>query len=675
MTRQPNRLPPDALHGFGGSALDRSRPLTFRLNGRSYEAFEGDTVLSALLAAGVDGFGHHFGEPIALDERFSPPVLATGVRDPAAAMPMDRVPVVAGLDLVTVGPWHGWFGPGAALSRAAALINRGARGLNHRLDDAHALEGAWLRLQPTRSIEADTVIVGGGVAGMSAALAAADAGGRVVLVERRLVLGGDAPFFGAAADEEPPEELIARLSARIAATPSINLFLGTEAVELAGSRVRLHQVETRDGRPASRVLAVDGKRIVIATGMAERLPVFAGNRMPGVLGAVAAFHRASSYGVWRGRRALFSTPHSYAYRMALRAADAGIEVQRVADTRTAPQSRYIDFCKASGITLASSLVPRSVELMRGRLPTLSVAFSVAVEDAGGDAAPITTDALVAAGGWQPRIALWLVAGGRCAYNPDQRWIEARGDLDSIVLAGAAAGYRSTRACVQSGTELLKALTTGKPAPQIEDIESGAIYESLDGPTPVAPWRTGRTDSFLDRGATFTRRPAQAGAGPAAMAPAQLRVLSLGDVAAAVELGAIAAADAGIVAQERCVGGGEIVDSGWRPPSRPRPAPPELPAYLRGRFGAKPQQVEIAAEDGRYFEIGCLVFRGSEETDPFAAVGVVIAPAPEGRPGGLALIERGAADAAALFARDAGGSTPAKIVPPPRPARRAAAMRD
>ena len=52
MKRQPHRLPAEARHGFGGAELDRGKPISFRLDGRSYEAFEGDTVLSALLAAG-----------------------------------------------------------------------------------------------------------------------------------------------------------------------------------------------------------------------------------------------------------------------------------------------------------------------------------------------------------------------------------------------------------------------------------------------------------------------------------------------------------------------------------------------------------------------------------------------------------------------------------------------
>ena len=36
-----------------GIRLDRKRPLNFRFNGRSYQGFAGDTLASAVLAAGA----------------------------------------------------------------------------------------------------------------------------------------------------------------------------------------------------------------------------------------------------------------------------------------------------------------------------------------------------------------------------------------------------------------------------------------------------------------------------------------------------------------------------------------------------------------------------------------------------------------------------------------------
>src|SRR5688572_25721160 len=172
MKAQANRLPADAKHGLGGAAIDRNQPLSFRLNGRRFEAFAGDTVFSALLAAGIDTSGIYHGEPIGIDERFAPPVVAPSARDARFAMPMDRAPVLAGLDLRTIGPGEGplpfrRFGP-----RLLPVLVGSARTLGHRLDDPRALDGAWLAAGPSMTIEADTIVIGGGLAGMSAALAA-----------------------------------------------------------------------------------------------------------------------------------------------------------------------------------------------------------------------------------------------------------------------------------------------------------------------------------------------------------------------------------------------------------------------------------------------------------------------------------------------------------------------
>ena len=62
-----------------------------------------------------------------------------------------------------------------------------------------------------------------------------------------------------------------------------------------------------------------------------------------------------------------------------------------------------------------------------------------------------------------------------------------------------------------------------------------------------------------------------------------------------------------------------------------------PAYLAGRFGPKPQICVIAVGDSRHFEPGCLVFLGSDTRNPDEAAGVIFAPAPGGRSGGLALM--------------------------------------
>ncbi|HEV7276159.1 MAG TPA: FAD-dependent oxidoreductase [Devosiaceae bacterium] len=657
--KQPNRLAADAPHGFGGGELDRERPLRFRLDGRSIGGYAGDTVLSAVLAAGIDTAGKRGGEEIGLGERFAPAVTpAGGSSDPLQALPMDRTPAIDGLDLVTLGTGRaaGW---GRRLRR---LLPGAGHSLRQSLDGPTPLRAPWLQVPGETLEETDTIVVGGGLAGMSAALAAAAAGDRVVLLERRPMLGGDARFFGPVGDEETPDAAIARLSAALAGAPNVTVLLRSEVLGAWPTGIRAHQVELRDGRPVGRVVTLAGKRLVLATGTAERLPVFPGNRAPAVSGTVMAFHRADRYGVWLGRRVLFSTTRNTAYRLAMLAKDAGIEVQRIVDTRLNPQSRFIDFCKASGITSASGLVVREALPGKHRRDGLAVGFAVAIEEVEQDTEPLVTEQVIAAGGWQPALALWLMAGGGCRWNAEAAQLQPGEGPASIALAGAVAGWLGHTACQQSGKAAVARLL-GRPPVAVTDPQIEAIYETPDGITPVAPQRnSGRGHAYLDGGRSLTLRPPPSREADGLRFLGTERALSVGDVAAAVQTELVPVAQAGVIAAERCLGAVDITDSGWRVVAPAAGSEPAVPSYLAGRFGTKPQLVPVTAADGRSFEPGCLLYDSSDTTDPRLAIGVILRPAPGS--GGLALARRlSRQQARRYFVRDSSGPIPVTLGEP------------
>jgi sarcosine oxidase subunit alpha len=179
-------------------------------------------------------------------------------------------------------------------------------------------------------------------------------------------------------------------------------------------------------------------------------------------------------------------------------------------------------------------------------------------------------------------------------------------------------------------------------------------------------------AFLDGGISLAARP------PATEAPrgikgwlrrqkhwrlTESRALGMGDIAAGVQLGVISAVDAGTIAQERCVGSGDITHLGIALPAPPpqEPATAAYPPYLEGRFGPKPMRWRIAASDSRTFETGCLIYADADKADPGAAIGVVLGPA-GGDDGVVALIGRdtGAAGGSVIV-RDISGPVPARLV--------------
>ncbi|MGN6488280.1 MAG: FAD-dependent oxidoreductase [Devosia sp.] len=651
MKNQPHRLAADAPHGLGGALLDRAKPLRFHLNGRLVEGFTGDTVLSAALANGIQSAGRHADTPLALEESFAPLVVTKGT----GPLPMDRTPAIDGAEFTTLGTRRDPIGSRGLLGSLRHLLVGPGRTLNHRYGDVPPTPEPWRSAPVTERFDADFAIIGGGVAGLAAAAAVAAAGKRAVLIERAPTLGGALHFFGAVEGEDAPDVTLDRLHKQLDGKDQVTRLLGAEAFALDGNTVKVHQVTAAGGHLRTRVLSVTAATIILATGALERLPVFAGNRAPGVVGALAAHARAQRYGVWPGRRVIVNTPHGYAYRLALRAADAGIGVQRIVDTRIDPHSRFVDFAKASGITLASGLVAARADPIRRNEPGLRVGFALAIEGIAQDAEAHETDQLIAAGNWQPDLALWLAAGGGVAWDAQNHWLAARGALERVVLVGAAAGWRSTTAAMASARAAV-AVALGKAAPKLEDIRIDPLYESPDAPTPVAPRRvTG--PAYLDRGISLvTRRSA---APELAQHPV---ALSLGDIAAAVEIGAMPPRDAGTVAAQRAGISGDVTGGSWSPPAEPAAEPlPPLPGYLAGRFGPRPLLCTITAFDPRHFEPGCLVFESSESVDPLKAIGVIYAAAPNGAPGGLAVLAAPpAAPDGSLFVRDSSGAVSSKI---------------
>src|SRR5690606_20286015 len=227
-------------------------------------------------------------------------------------------------------------------------------------------------------------------------------------------------------------------------------------------------------------------------------------------------------------------------------------------------------------------------------------------------------------------------GGSCRWDAATAQLQPLEGPESIALAGAVAGWRGHAACQQSGQAAVARLLGRRPV-SISDPQIEAIYETPDGITPVAPQRNrGRGHAYLDGGRSLTLRPPPSREADGLHFLGTERALSVGDVAAAVQAELVPAAQAGVIAAERCLGALEVTDSGWRVAVAPPGAEADIPPSLAGRFGPKPQLVPVSAADGRSFEPGCLLYGSSDARDPRRAVGVIIRPAAAG---GVALTRR------------------------------------
>lgn len=453
---QPNRL-------IRGGLIDRSLPLSFHFDGKPYSGYSGDTLASALLAAGVRLFGRSFKyhrprgvmtagseEPNALVElrsgarreansRASIVELFAGLeassqnRWPSLAMDAGAInsmlsPLfVAGFYYKTfmwpAAFWEKVYEP--AIRRAAGLGRASAAPDPDTYEKAHAF--------------CDLLVVGGGPAGLAAALSAGRAGARVVLCDEDFVLGGRLnsdwrEINGSSGLDwvrHTESELISLREVRILRRTTV---FGAYDAGTFGAieRVGDHLAVPMPHRPRQRMWKIVAKRVVLAAGAIERPIVFGGNDRPGVMLASAMRSYVNRFGVAPGRQFVVFTATDDGWRTAHDLAAAGALVEAVVDVRDevspallAAANRY-----STRVLLGAQVIQTSGA--RGL-------HHVTVRDRHGNTRRIPADALAVSGGWNPNLALTTHLGGRPCWSDDVCAFVPSGAATDMTVVGAARG--------------------------------------------------------------------------------------------------------------------------------------------------------------------------------------------------------------------------------------------
>jgi sarcosine oxidase subunit alpha len=454
-----------------GGLIDRTRPVAFSFDGRTYLGFKGDTLASALLANGVRVMGRSFKyhrprgvmaagveEPNALigaggGGRFEPNTRASDlfIYEGLAATSQNRWPSL-GLDLGAANQWIGRFIPagfyyktffgGPRLWRVFEYFIRRAAGLGAAPDapDPDAFEH--------RAAFCDVLVVGSGPAGLAAAKAAATAGARVLLVEQDDRLGGSllrdtATIEGvdAIAWAGSVEAAVRRAGGRTLRRTTAWGYWDHGLVTLAERRVEAGQTCV-DGGPVQRLWRVRARQVVLAGGAIERPLLFAGNDRPGVMLSTAVRSYVRRFGVTPGRRAVIATATDDAYLTALALEAAGAEVVAILDHRPAGAAELAARLRNPAIVHTDA---RPVEAIAG-----SGGVKGLKAHAGGRPLTLACDLICVSGGFTPVAHLHMQAGGGLDWSePFQAFMPAGGRQGQI-SAGAAAGADSLTAHLESG---------------------------------------------------------------------------------------------------------------------------------------------------------------------------------------------------------------------------------
>ena len=289
----------------------------------------------------------------------------------------------------------------------------------------------------------DLVVVGGGIAGLSAAREAGREGRSVLVLEQAPHWGGRTPV-----DHPDGQARIDALLDELRAMPGVTLRRATMASGLYDhgylvAREALADHDPNAGIPRQRLWRIRAGHVIVATGALERPLAFAGNDVPGVMLASAVRDYICDHAVAPGRRILVVTNNDDAYRTALAALDAGLEVPAVIDARAAATGALPEAVRARGVPV---LTGSAIASVKGRQRVESVGIC-AHEGAGETGRSIAADCVAMSGGWSPVVHLWSHCGGRLVWDearamfaPDPARPPTGQDGRAVATAvGAAAG--------------------------------------------------------------------------------------------------------------------------------------------------------------------------------------------------------------------------------------------
>jgi len=356
--------------------IDRTKTISFTFDGKTIQAYNGDTVASALYANGQRIFSRSF--------KYHRPrgLLCVSGRCPNCMVNIDGNPnsracTVTAREGMVVKHQNAWpslqndfetiidksgsmtsvgfyyksfIHPSWAWPVARRVIKRitGIGVVNPNVKGSEGYDHEHKHV--------DVIVIGGGPAGMSAAMEAASFGVDVLLVDDQPDLGGHLRFSQNVVSLSSGEysgqrayEVAKTSSDRVRSYPNIEIL--NESVSLGVYEGNLLAIAR-----ANKLFKVRAAEIIICSGSHERRLIFANNDLPGVFLVSALQRLVSNYSVKPDDDALIVTNSDYGYQVTSDLVDAGVGVTTIVDTRSSSDSAEAKNLRERGITILESYI-------------------------------------------------------------------------------------------------------------------------------------------------------------------------------------------------------------------------------------------------------------------------------------------------------------------------------
>jgi sarcosine oxidase, subunit alpha len=436
-----------------GQRIDRERQVGFTFDGKPVAGLDGDTIGSALFAAGRRTFSRSFkyhrprglmccaGQcPNCLVQVDGAPGVRACTEPLREGMKVEHMNASPSLEFDVMRATDKFGGPFTPPGFYYKTFIRPRRfwPLYEKVLRHAAGLGRIAKSQPEREWHteyrrrhADVLVVGGGAAGLHAAIAAAEQGADVVLCDEGPEPGGRLLAEGA---HGHARELAERARAAgvelLTSAPALGAFDGLVPVWQGDT---LHQI--RAGR------------VVYATGAVEQPLLFPGNDLPGVMLSGGALRLATLYGVKPGERAVVAAVCDRGLEAAAALHDAGVELVAVADLRDNGGTPGLNALMRRGVRALRGM---TVLEARGRDQVQGVVLGRPGASEGEGEHAFGCDLLVVSGGSAPATSLLTQAGGRTGYDRQFGQFVLQELPDEVYAAGEVAGAGHLPDAEQSG---------------------------------------------------------------------------------------------------------------------------------------------------------------------------------------------------------------------------------
>ncbi|WP_052833724.1 2Fe-2S iron-sulfur cluster-binding protein [Staphylothermus hellenicus] len=411
----------------------RGRRIIFYYEDKAIEAYEGESILAALYAAGYRVFSY------SPDGKRPRGAFCMAGKCSSCLSIVDGVPNTR----ICIEP-----------------VREGVRVYKQR-GTAEVPKKTSYTPAETIEIDADALIIGGGPAGLQASLVLADLGLNVVLVDDHFRLGGqlikqthrffgDKKFYGGIRGFKIAEKLSKLIEEKR------NIHIYTRAYAYGLFRNNIIGVAVRGDKPVN--LLVKPRAIIGATGAYEKTILFENNDLPGIMGALGAQTLMNEYGVKPGDRALVIGSGNVGLIASYQLLQAGVKVVGITEILPRISGWFVHAAKIRRLgvpiytrhTITKALGSDRVE--KAEISMVNDKF----EPIPGSEKVFDVDLVLLAVGLQPDYTFYSQAGAVMKYVPElgglvpirTKYMET--SVENLYVAGDAGGIEEPTAAFIEG---------------------------------------------------------------------------------------------------------------------------------------------------------------------------------------------------------------------------------